>query len=114
MIVIVFTFVDLLWDHRFQVSGSSRARGPTEHGSEKLRRELCRELCRSQLPCDVAIDKARDKAQDKVARPVPRREIITANWPRGCFAIDIDSGAIRPVCSFNAWHPSINRQGTLM
>ena len=42
------------------------------------------------------------------------REIITANWPRGCIGVDIDSGAVRPVCSFNAWHPSINRQGTLM
>jgi oligogalacturonide lyase len=42
------------------------------------------------------------------------REIITANWPRGCIGIDIDTGAVRPVCSFNAWHPSINRQGTLM
>jgi len=41
-------------------------------------------------------------------------EIITANWPRGCIGIDIDTGAVRPVCSFNAWHPSINRQGTLM
>lgn len=45
------------------------------------------------------------------ARP---REIITANWPRGCLGIDIDRGAARPVCSFNAWHPSINRQGTQM
>jgi len=42
------------------------------------------------------------------------REIITANWPRGCIGIDIDTGAVRPVCAFNAWHPSINRQGTLM
>ncbi|MFZ4397214.1 MAG: TolB family protein [Kiritimatiellia bacterium] len=41
-------------------------------------------------------------------------EIITANWPRGCIGIDIDTGAVRPVCAFNAWHPSINRQGTLM
>jgi oligogalacturonide lyase len=44
----------------------------------------------------------------------PRREIITANWPRGCIGIDVDTGAARPICSFNAWHPSINRQGTLM
>jgi len=41
-------------------------------------------------------------------------EIITANWPRGCIGIDIDTGATRPVCAFNAWHPSINRQGTRM
>ena len=44
----------------------------------------------------------------------PPREIITANWPNGCLGIGIDTGAVRPVCSFNAWHPSINRQGTLM
>jgi len=43
-----------------------------------------------------------------------RREIITANWPRGCLGIDIDTGATRTVCAFNAWHPSINRQGTFM
>lgn len=42
------------------------------------------------------------------------REIITARWPRGCIGIDIDTGATRQVCSFNAWHPTINRQGTLM
>jgi oligogalacturonide lyase len=42
------------------------------------------------------------------------REIITANWPRGCIGIDIDTGATRQVCAFNAWHPSINRQGTQM
>ena len=46
--------------------------------------------------------------------PARPREIITANWPRGCIGIDIDTGATRPVCSFNAWHPGINRQGTLM
>jgi oligogalacturonide lyase len=46
--------------------------------------------------------------------PTRPREIITANWPRGCIGIDIDSGATRPVCAFNAWHPSINRQGILM
>ena len=46
--------------------------------------------------------------------PARPREIITANWPRGCIGIDIDSGAVHPVCSFNAWHPAINRQGTLM
>ena len=47
-------------------------------------------------------------------RPTRPREIITANWPRGCLGIDIDTGATRPVCAFNAWHPSINRQGTRM
>lgn len=42
------------------------------------------------------------------------REIITANWPNGCIGVNIDTGVLRQVCSFNAWHPSINRQGTLM
>ncbi len=42
------------------------------------------------------------------------REIITTNWPRGCIGVDIDTGAVRQVCTFNAWHASINRQGTLM
>ena len=60
------------------------------------------------------VDKAHDKARDKDARLAPRREIITARWPNGCIGIDIDTGATRKVCSFNAWHPSINRQGTLM
>lgn len=39
------------------------------------------------------------------------REIITVNWPRGCIGIDIDSGAVRPVCSVNAWHAAIDRAG---
>jgi len=42
------------------------------------------------------------------------REIVTVNWPHGCIGIDTDTGIVRRVCSFNAWHPSINRQGTLM
>ena len=46
--------------------------------------------------------------------PARPREIITANWPHGCIGIEIDTGSVRPVCSFNAWHPAINRQGTLM
>ena len=49
--------------------------------------------------------------EGKPARPC---EIITAAWPNGCIGIDIDTGAVRPVCSFNAWHPTINRRGTLM
>jgi oligogalacturonide lyase len=43
-----------------------------------------------------------------------KREIATTNWPYGMFAIDIDSGERRPICSFNAWHPRVNREGTLM
>jgi len=42
------------------------------------------------------------------------RELLTSNWPYGLIAVDIDSGAVRPVCSFNAWHSGINPQGTLM
>jgi oligogalacturonide lyase len=57
---------------------------------------------------------ARQAAEATGWKPVPRKEIITAKWPRGCIGIDIDTGAVRPVCSFNAWHPTINRQGTLM
>jgi oligogalacturonide lyase len=50
-------------------------------------------------------------------RPGPAgtpREIVTTHWPHGVIGIDIDSGAVRQVCTFNAWHPSINRQGTRM
>lgn len=42
------------------------------------------------------------------------REIVTANWPHGCMGIDIDGGSVRQICSFNAWHPAINRQGDQM
>jgi len=41
-------------------------------------------------------------------------EIITTNWPHGVIGIDIDTGETHWVCSFNAWHPAINRQGSLM
>ncbi len=41
-------------------------------------------------------------------------EILTTNWPHGIFGIDVRSGKVRPVCSFNAWHPMINRDGNLM
>lgn len=58
------------------------------------------------------VGKVEDQGRERLRLPV--REIITANWPRGCIGIDIDTGMVRHVCSFNAWHPSINRQGTLM
>lgn len=45
------------------------------------------------------------------ARPA---EIITARWPHGCIGVDIHSGTTRPVCGFNAWHPAINRRGSVM
>ena len=50
----------------------------------------------------------------EVWNPARPREIISASWPSGCIGIDVDTGAVRPVCSFNAWHASINRRGTLM
>ena len=56
----------------------------------------------------------RDGVRDQLSPGLSPREIITASWPRGCIGIDVDSGATRAVCSFNAWHPSINRAGTLM
>ncbi len=46
--------------------------------------------------------------------PARPNEIITTNWPHGCLGIDVQSGVLRQVCAFNAWHPSINRQGTQM
>lgn len=42
------------------------------------------------------------------------REILAANWPHGVIGVDIDTGGVRPVCSFNAWQPMINRAGTRM
>jgi oligogalacturonide lyase len=41
-------------------------------------------------------------------------EILTTSWPHGVIGIDVESGKVRPVCSFNAWHPMINRAGNLM
>jgi oligogalacturonide lyase len=42
------------------------------------------------------------------------REILAANWRRGVIGVDIDTGAVRAVCDFNAWHPMIDRTGTRM
>ena len=41
-------------------------------------------------------------------------EILTTNWPHGMFAIDVQTEKTRPVCSFNAWHPMVNRAGDRM
>ena len=41
-------------------------------------------------------------------------EILTANWPHGVIGIDVITENVRPVCSFNAWHPMIDRSGTRM
>ena len=43
-----------------------------------------------------------------------RRELLTVNWPLGMIGVDIDTGAVRRVCSFNAWHASISRDGRRM
>ncbi len=42
------------------------------------------------------------------------RELVVANWPHGVMGVDIETGAVRQICKFNAWHPGVNRQGTLM
>jgi oligogalacturonide lyase len=42
------------------------------------------------------------------------RELSVVNWPRGMFAVHVDTGARSPLCAFNAWHAISNRQGTCM
>lgn len=42
------------------------------------------------------------------------REIAAVDWPHGMIAVDVDSGAVREVCRFNAWHPAPDRTGTRM
>ncbi len=42
------------------------------------------------------------------------RELVTTQWPHGVIGVDIDTGAVRRIASFNAWHPAMNRHGTLM
>jgi oligogalacturonide lyase len=41
-------------------------------------------------------------------------EILTTNWARGVIGIDIESGTVRQVCNFNAWHPMVDRSGKWM
>jgi oligogalacturonide lyase len=41
------------------------------------------------------------------------REVAFIDWPHGIRCIHVDSGAERPIASFNAWHASSNRAGTL-
>lgn len=41
-------------------------------------------------------------------------EILTADWPHGVLSIDVMSGRVRQVCSFNAWHPMVDRSGSWM
>lgn len=42
------------------------------------------------------------------------REILTTRWPHGVIGIDTETGAVRQVCRFNAWHPMIDRTGRFM
>ena len=46
--------------------------------------------------------------------PGIEREILTADWPHGVLGIDVATGAARRVTGFNAWHPSVSRDGTRM
>ncbi|MCB1120853.1 MAG: oligogalacturonate lyase family protein, partial [Verrucomicrobiae bacterium] len=41
-------------------------------------------------------------------------EILTTNWARGVIGIDVETGAVRKVCSFNAWHPMVDPSGKWM
>lgn len=46
--------------------------------------------------------------------PNGRRELAFVDWPHGMQAIHIDTGAVRRLTSFNAWHAASNRSATLM
>jgi len=41
------------------------------------------------------------------------RELTVIDWPKGMLAVDVDTGGVRQVCTFNAWHAISNRAGTL-
>ena len=42
------------------------------------------------------------------------REVGFVNWPHGMRAVNVDTGAVRPVTSFNAWHAIASPDGTQM
>ena len=42
------------------------------------------------------------------------RELLVSRWPHGMIGVDIDSGAVRRITAFNAWHGMIDRSGTRM
>lgn len=42
------------------------------------------------------------------------RELAVVDWPKGVRAIHADTGLERRVCSFNAWHPVCDKDGTRM
>jgi len=39
------------------------------------------------------------------------RELAFVDWPRGMKAVDVDSGALRDITAFPAWHASCDAQG---
>lgn len=43
-----------------------------------------------------------------------RRELLTVDWPHGMIGVDVDTGHVRNVCSFNAWHAVISGDGKTM
>lgn len=43
-----------------------------------------------------------------------KRELLAVNWPHGVIGVDVDTGAVRRVTPFNAWHAMVNRDGSLM
>jgi len=42
------------------------------------------------------------------------RELAFVDWPKGVRAVSVDTGEIRQVTTFNAWHAICNRTGTKM
>jgi oligogalacturonide lyase len=42
------------------------------------------------------------------------RELAFVDWPHGVRCVSVDTGAMRQITSFNAWHTVCNRTGTLM
>lgn len=43
-----------------------------------------------------------------------RRELSLVDWPNGVIGVQVDTGAVRRIADFNAWHAISNEQGTLM
>jgi len=39
------------------------------------------------------------------------RELAFVDWPRGIQAVDVDTGAVRPITSFPAWHAVADHRG---
>ena len=37
------------------------------------------------------------------------REILTTQWPHGVLRIHVDTGKVRRICTFNAWHAMVDR-----